>query len=211
MKKLISAVAVSAALLAPVTAAFAAQNDGGFFVRGNIGQSDYRVSGSEFSSNTDTGWDVGAGYRWATSSGMWGIDAGYVDLGQANPNKNLLRNEGYDATVGGKAATHGWTIGGNYMYKFNDNWNIQARTGLAFTTTRLTINVDTPYESYQARANNSDTSWYVGVGVGYDFSRNFGVSLNYDFYGLSYNFNNKFGRSTGDSSSLLSLGAEFRF
>ncbi|PXV58367.1 OmpA-OmpF porin, OOP family [Dyella jiangningensis] len=210
MKKLIPLVALSAALLSPLTAALADQNDGGFFVRGNAGQSDYRVSNQYFSSNTGFGWDLGLGYRWATPSGNWGIDAGYVDLGKAKLNNSYVDYEsGYGIATSGKAATHGWTLGANYLYQFENNWNIQARTGLAFTKSRATITLsDTLGNSTDpVRGSDNSTSWYGGVGVGYDFNRNFGVSLNYDYYGLS--LGSKF---KGDgSASVISLGAEYRF
>lgn len=211
MKKLISTVALSAALMAPLTAALADQNDGGFFVRGNAGQSDYRVSNQYFSSNKNFAWDLGVGYRWATSSGNWGIDTGYVDLGQAKLNKTYVDYEsGYGLSTRGKAASHGFTLGGNYLYRFNDNWNIQARTGLAFTKTRATISLyDNEGNSTDPfRSSDNSTSWYGGLGVGYDFNRNFGVSLNYDYYGLSLGSKLK---NNGASASLLSLGAEYRF
>lgn len=207
MKKLISIVALSAALVAPLTTVLAGPNDNGFFVRGNVGQSDYRVSNQYFSSNTNFGWDLGAGYRWGTSSGGWGIDAGYVDLGQAKLNKNYTDYEtGLGLGTRGKASTHGWTIGGNWVYQFSDEWNVQARTGLAFTKSRATITLSDNLgnSTYPIRGSSSNTSWYGGLGVGYDFSRNFGVSLNYDYYRIGY-------KGGGDSASLLSLGAEVRF
>lgn len=208
MKKLVSFVVLSAALVSPLTTALAAdQNTGGFFVRGNAGQSDYRVSSQYFSGNTNFGWDLGAGYRWATSSGNWGIDAGYVDLGQAKLNKNYTDYEtGRGIGTRGKASTHGWTLGANYLYQFNDNWNFQARTGLAFTKSRATVtlvdNMGGSSDPFRASSNN--TSWYAGLGLGYDFSRNFGVSLAYDYYRIGFN-------GGGDSASLLSVGAEYRF
>lgn len=210
MKKLISIVALSAALVSPLTTVLADQNDGGFFLRGNMGQSDYRVSSEYFSSNTNFGWDLGAGYRWATSSGNWGIDTGYVDLGQAKLNNNYVDYEsGQGLSSRGKLSSHGFTLGGNYLYKFNDNWNLQARTGLIFTKTRLTLTLsDSEGNSTDPlRGSSNDTGWYGGLGVGYDFNRNFGVSLNYDYYQIGSV------KHSSDSmhASMLSVGAEYRF
>ncbi|ULU24842.1 porin family protein [Dyella terrae] len=206
MKKLISIVALSAALVSPLTAALAAdQNDGGFFVRGNAGQSDYRINSNYFSNNNDFGWGLGAGYRWATSSGNWGVDGGYVDLGQSNPNKNFLSDQfGLNAKITGKVASHGWSLGGNYIYEFNDNWNVQARTGILFSTSRLNLNVYGPLGSLSERESSSNTSWYGGVGMGYDFTRNISMNLSYDYYRIGFDGGH-------GHASLLSLGAEYRF
>ena len=50
----------------------------------------------------------------------------------------------------------------------------------------------------------TSTKAYFGAGVGYDFSRNFGLSLNYDHH-----------KGSGDGISItantLTLGAEYRF
>ncbi|QNK00514.1 outer membrane protein [Dyella telluris] len=214
MKKLISIVALSAALVSPLTAALASdQNDGGFFVRGTAGQSDYRVSSQFFSSNTNFGWSLGGGYRWATSSGNWGIDAGYVDLGEAKLNNNYVDYEsGLGLSTRGKLATHGWSLGGNYLYQFNDNWNFQARTGLLFSKTRATVTLSGDalgFTTDPLRASSNDTSWYGGIGVGYDFNRNLGVALTYDYYQIgSYKYSQ---RSDSMHASMLSVAAEYRF
>jgi OOP family OmpA-OmpF porin len=208
MKKVASIAALSAALVLSSAPALAAdQTDGGFFVRGTAGQSNYRVSNQYFSSNTGFGWGLGGGYRWATTSGNWGVDAGYVDLGKAKLNKNYVNYEsGLGLGTQGKASSHGWSIGGNYLYQFDNNWNVQARTGMVFTHSRASVTLSDTFNTttYSYREGSSNTSWYGGVGVGYDFSHNLGLGLTYDYYRIGFN-------GGSNHASLLSLAAEYRF
>jgi OOP family OmpA-OmpF porin/outer membrane immunogenic protein len=49
-----------------------------------------------------------------------------------------------------------------------------------------------------------DTSWYAGAGVGYDFSNNASVGLNYDYFDAKKD-------NVDLSTDMISLSAEYRF
>ena len=54
------------------------------------------------------------------------------------------------------------------------------------------------------RVDDSSNKWYAGAGVGYDFSNNFSVGVNYDYYKAEQN-GLKF------SPNLVSVSGEYRF
>jgi hypothetical protein len=69
------------------------------------------------------------------------------------------------------------------------NWTITARLGLAHSHTsyeiRDTFYVDAVNPTVtKSRSSSNDNGIYAGAGFGYDFTPNFGMSLNYDNYSL---------------------------
>ena len=111
----------SAGLLALPTASHAAEK-GGFFINGNVGQSDYSQGVYD---DDDTGYGVNLGYRWALApSFALGVEGGYTDLGQWSPraveDRELVRD----------SELKGWTAGVNAHLNLSDRWYLSGRTGL---------------------------------------------------------------------------------
>lgn len=168
--------------------------DSGFFVNGNVGQSNIKHG---INSGNDTGYAVNGGYRWALSPNFAiGPEVGYNDLGNVKL-KNVFNSQ--PVVAPGKASLHGWTVGANAHYNMTPNWYLSARGGLyAWSGEGLTSGIN-PVN----RHNNSD-GWYGGVGVGYDVSRSFGVGLGYDYYHANKSNLNL-------TTDMVSAQAEFRF
>ena len=81
MKNTLFAIALATAGLAaiPLTSQ-AAENQSGFFINGNIGQSNLDKGVYD---DDDTGFGANVGYRWAvTPSVLLGVEGGYTDLGE---------------------------------------------------------------------------------------------------------------------------------
>ncbi len=168
--------------------------DSGFYVNGAVGHSYF---GSGHNSGSDTGYQISGGYRWALSPAFAiGPEVGYNDLGNIRL-KNIFQSG--PVIADGKASLHGWTAGANAQYNFTPNWYASARTGLYAWNGDGTSNDINPVRMHR----NSD-GYYAGAGVGYDFSRKFGVGVGYDYYRAK----------KGDlnlSTGLLSAQAEVRF
>ncbi|HEX7368649.1 MAG TPA: outer membrane beta-barrel protein [Rhodanobacteraceae bacterium] len=168
--------------------------DSGFFVNGNAGHSYF---GSGQNSGSDTGYAIGGGYRWGVAPGFAiGPEVGYNDLGNVRVH-NVFNSQ--PVISDNKSSLHGWTVGANAKYNFNPNWYVSARTGLYHWNGHGMTRDITPIST----ARNGD-GYYGGVGVGYDFSRNFGIGVNYDYYRAK---KDNINLSTG----LLSAQAEVRF
>ena len=194
MKVSLFALALAAAGIAAVPAASHAQDKGGFFVNGNVGQAtlDRGVYDDD-----DTGYGVNAGYRWALSPNVAiGIEGGYTDLGKFSP-KSLVFIGG---AVLGSAELTGWTAGVNGHFNLNDNWYLSGRGGLF----RADVKGDYLATGVPVRVNDTSNKFYAGAGFGYDFSNNFSVGLNYDYYKVDKNRLNL-------NTNLVSVGAEARF
>lgn len=200
MKKIHHLLAVAAVLGATLSGAAHAQAtaaaDSGWYGRAQLGSAEVDEKNLGLKDSAGSG-SVAIGYRFDPH---WSIEAGVVKLGE-------LRSR---ATVGGSPANlrleaSGVTLGGAAKLPLGDNgtgWFVGGRAGVAWLegegrvlgSNRSSV-VDLKKER-KARA-------YVGAGVGYDFSRDFGVSLNVDRY--------RFGDRRTADATLVSLGAEFRF
>ncbi|HXE78003.1 MAG TPA: porin family protein [Rhodanobacter sp.] len=197
MKKTLLAIALASAGLFAATAASAqdmSAGNGGWFINGNVGQA--TLDHGPYDDDT-TGYAINGGYRWALNpSAALGVEVGYNDLGNIHA-KNIFQSG--PVIQDDKSQLHGWTAGVNGHFNFNPNWYVSARGGL-YSWTGHGLNNDVN----PIRKGLDDTSWYAGAGVGYDFSNNVSLGINYDHYDAS-----KQGVNLG--TNLISVSAEYRF
>jgi OOP family OmpA-OmpF porin/outer membrane immunogenic protein len=194
MKNTLIAIALATAGLAaiPLTS-HAADNNGGFFINGNVGESNLSKGAYD---DSDTGFGGNVGYRWAVAPNiLLGVEGGYTDLGSFSP-KNRYSGLGLP-----DAELKGWNVGANGHFNLTPNWYLSGRAGWFradvkggyFDPTGAVVRVD-----------DTANKWYAGAGFGYDFSNNFGIGLNYDYY--------KADKSNLDlNADLISVSAEYRF
>lgn len=190
MKNTLFAIALAAAGLVAVPAAHAANNSG-FFVNGNVGQSNLSKGAYD---DDDTGYGVNIGYRWAVAPNLLlGVEGGYSDLGSFGAKSNYAPL--------GKAEISGWNLGGNAHFNVTDNWYISGRAG--FYRADLKGSYLQPGVG-QVRVDDNSNKWYAGAGFGYDFNNNFSVGLNYDYYKAEKN-------GLKVDPNLVSVSGEYRF
>lgn len=198
MKTTLIAIAIAAAGLTALPAtSHAAEDKAGFFINGNIGQS--TIDKGVYDDN-DTAYGINAGYRWSLAPNFaLGIEGGYTDLGKWSPKSSASA-----ALPTGEFLTDaelsGWTAGVNAHLNLTDNWYLSGRTGLF----RADIKGDQLIAGLPVHTDDTTNNWYAGAGVGYDFSNNFSLGLNYDYYKADKN-GLKF------DPSLVSVSAEVRF
>ena len=135
MNKLLMAAAISTTLLAG-TAAAQGYVGGGF--------------GSAKTDNHETSWKLYGGYQF---SPMWGLEAGYNDLG---------RYRGARLSSG--------TLAGTATMPFGDKWSLLGKLGAAFNRPRFA-------------GSSNRTDLLLGVGLGYSFTPHVGVRLEYEDFG----------------------------
>lgn len=192
MKNTLIALALVAAGLAaaPAISNAAEGDNGGFFINGGVGQSN--LDKGAYNDN-DTGYDANIGYRWAINPNVaLGVEGGYTDLGSFGPKSAYA---GFP-----NAKFSGWTAGVNGHFNITPQWYIGARAGLFRADVKGAIANTTP----TVFVDDTSTKYYAGAGFGYDFSNNFSLGLNYDYYKI-----NKAGFSV--NPDLISVNAEYRF
>lgn len=197
MKKTLLAIGLASAGLFAATAASAQDTyagNGGWFINGNVGQA--TLDHGPYDDDT-TGYAINGGYRWALNpSAALGVEVGYNDLGNIHA-KNIFQSG--PVIQDDKSQLHGWTAGVNGHFNLNPNWYVSARTGL-YSWTGHGLNNDVN----PVRKGLDDTSWYAGAGVGYDFSNNVSLGLNYDHYDASK-------QGVNLDTNMISVSAEYRF
>jgi OOP family OmpA-OmpF porin/outer membrane immunogenic protein len=194
MKNTVLAIALAASAFALPAISHADSGDngaGGFFINGNVGQSDLDKGAYN---DKDTGYGANVGYRWAINPSVaLGVEGGYTELGSFSP-VSTVSNGFPDAKI------HGWTAGVNGHFNISPNWYVSARGGL------FRADVKGGYFNSFAPVVVDDTSnkYYAGAGFGYDFSRNVSVGLNYDYYKVDTD-------GLKLDPHLISVSGEYRF
>lgn len=161
-----------------------------------------------------TGFGVLGGYRWVVARPFaLGVEAGYVRLGdttwKAHYGGLSLQYDDRDRTK-----VSAFLAGINGKWDLPYDFTITAHAGVAhvrakgdFTETGGLIFV--PSTTAHIQHSWSGNRLYGGVGFGYDFDENFGLTLNYD----RYSFKADGPRDPGHTAhvGLLGLTAEYRF
>ncbi len=194
MKNTLMAIALATAGLAALPpTSHAADNNSGFFINGNVGESNLSKGAYD---DSDTGFGANVGYRWAVAPNvLLGVEGGYTDLGSFSP-KNRYGGLGLP-----DAELSGWNLGANGHFNLTPNWYLSGRAG--FFRGDLKGGYFDPAGTV-VRVDDTANKWYAGAGFGYDFSNNFGIGLNYDYY--------KADKSNLDlKADLISVNAEYRF
>lgn len=175
MKK--SVLFASLLALAGLSSAASAADTTGWYVRGDIGST--KVSLHGFGHDTNTGGGVGVGY-WFNQN--FAVEGSYMDLGS---------HQGLNSDA--------WGLGLVAKTHFD-----QANTGF-YVDGRVGIDrVHTSVKVLGVHFSDNSTKGYVGLGVGYDFDQNFGLSLN-------YRYNNGSFLGTSAHADTFSIGGEYRF
>jgi hypothetical protein len=217
MEKLFLTAAAAAALS---FASFGAKaSSEGTFIGLNGGRTNYDISHADFHDKTDTAFGAVVGYRWAVDRPFYfGVEGGYVDLGkiQSRYEASVPYSSTLVDTYKEKDELKGRAIliGANGKWELPHHWTITGRLGVAHSHTSYdykineTIGNQNVYsDSYHSSSN--DNGIYAGLGFGYDFTPNLGVTVNYDNYSL------KAQNITGDKRT-VNVGVwggavEFRF
>jgi opacity protein-like surface antigen len=204
-------------------------DDGNFFINADAGQANYHVDLSNSSvfgnslNNSDAAGALRFGYRWH-SVVDYGLEAGYVDLGNVNSTVYAPPMGGWTQHTNLK--DRGWLLGGNLKYNITPNWYVSARGGWfrpqieGSGTSRYSECVPAPgylcpavlpgTSFYQYSYSQTVSGEYFGAGAGYNFSPNFSLGLSYDYY-RSGRFNNVSTMISGVNVGTFSVSAEYRF
>jgi len=209
--KTILTVAFGAALVGASASAAAADANGAFFVNAGVGQAQYHVGRTNDLGfrldDKDTAGALRFGYAWRVAPAFdLGVEGGYADLGK-------LVAKYSDGTISSKSdlGATGWLLGANGKYHFEKHAYVSARAGWFRSKEKLEasgFDVAHGQSLGHAGTDGEGNGWYGGVGVGYDFARNFSMGLNYDNYHVKARLE---GVTSAVNVGVFSLSAEYRF
>jgi len=183
-----SALAISAALAANQASAQA-------FAGGSIGQSDIddEVAAGLITAGTvdgkDTAWKIFGGYMF---NRHFGVEGAYVNLGEASYSGNFF---GAPVT-GGKIEVSGFNLAALGSYPINEQFSVFGKIGLFLWDAEASDT--TGGVPFSAKEDGTDLSF--GVGLGYNFTRNLGVRLEWEMV-----------EAADADATLLSIGIAWRF
>lgn len=208
MRQIVGSILVASAALAAAPMALA--GNGNIFVQGAAGRSTFNYDKGPFRNDHDTSYELTGGYRWKVAERVaLGLEGGFTDLGKASDRQSFYAGTNapyWTETLKAKSLM----LGANLKWNMASAIYLTARGGM--TTTKLGYRAVTVWpasdgETNVWRANERFSSWYAGVGVGYDITPAFGVALRHDVFGLDRSRNTRW----SSTASKTSLVVEHRF
>lgn len=204
MKKAVAAFALATAgmIALPLSAQTADGNyqpsqpvgSGNWFINANVGKG--HLADEPYTKHP-TVYGINGGYRWKIGPDLgFGLEVGYNNMGS-------IHYPVVDTPWGtftGNQNLQGWTLGVNGRINLWQGLYWSGRAGAYGWGGHS-------YDDDLDRHNYTGVNWYVGTGVGYDFTERFSLGLAYDYYKANMG-KGAFGVRSTDA---LSLQAEYRF
>ena len=142
------------------------------------------------SSNNNTSWKFLGGYQFTPN---WGIEAAYTDLGRMS---YTVQNG--PASASGRANSSALTLAGTGTYWINDRFSLIGKLGVSTGRSKFdNTSVTNAGTTVTLSGNSRQSDLLAGVGVGYNFDKNWGVRVEYENFGKIGGLN----ASNGGSSS----------
>jgi OOP family OmpA-OmpF porin len=216
MEKLLLTAAAAAAFSFASFGAHASSE--GTFIGINGGRTNYDIDNTDFHDKSDTAFGAVVGYRWAVDRPFYfGVEAGYVDLGKITSHYNestMYAGSVLSYSEKDELKGRALLIGANGKWELPHHWTITARLGVAHSHTSYDVKANASFNNDSVsnekfHDSSNDNGIYAGLGFGYDFTKNFGVTVNYDNYSLK-------AQGITDDKRTVNVGvwgaaAEFRF
>jgi hypothetical protein len=208
---------ISAAVAAALSISWAAYADSqGAFVQANIGRTNANANAKDSS-----GYGALGGYRWAVDAPFYlGVEGGYMNLSRqtftARTGVDFVDATGAHTLTGEsriKSKNEALLLGVNGKWELPAQYFITAHAGVARYRNDVQIHSTGTLDGQPTDGSHDhfryyDTSYYAGVGFGYDFNPQVSLSFNYDHYAPQYE---AFGIKDKVKFDAYSAAVEFRF
>ena len=171
-----------------------AQN-GGFFIGGSIGQTDVDeeittgVIDSGDVDGKDTGWKIFGGYMF---NRHFGVELAYIDAGEVSYSGTF---GGFPVT-GGKVELSAFNLSALGVLPISEQFSVFGKVGLFKWEAEFSDT--TGGVPFSGDDDGTDVSF--GLGVAYNFNRNFGLRAEYELF-----------KTDDADASLLSVGVVWKF
>lgn len=213
---------LAAAVCSSISSQAQAADSAGWFAFVRLGQTSFKGYELERYANklddSDTGWEVGSGYRW----GSFGVMLGYNDLGALNAGSNSdyqppeaqprpVPPTAADSFVPGpvfkdKIEAKGVTASAIYMLPVGKRCIVTGRIGLYHWKQK--VRYEEPSFTDNASATGTSPLVAVGFGVGLDTDKRWTVHVS---YGRHFNVGDLGKTGHENDIDLFSVGAAYGF
>lgn len=185
----------AAVLLSSLVVAGAAFAQGGPYIGGSIGQSNYKFDCSGVSCDkSDFGFKVFGGY---TFTPYLGVEAHYVDLGKITLDPSFVPGVG---TVSGDIKSSGFGLSLLAQYPI-EQFSIFGKLGFTYLDTKVSGSI-----SGVGSGSDSETAtnFSYGIGGAYNFNKQLSARLEWERFRAEF-------QSEKEDVDLISIGITYRF